>query len=312
MGLENPRIEDGLTIDLAQELDFRLGHLSVSPSSREISRGGVAETLEPRIMQVLVALTRACGSVVSRDELIQSCWEGRVVGEDSINRAIWRLRKVAEHDDPAPFTIETIPRIGYRLKADTALPPTSKPPAPAMPKAFHFGWWRPAIVSLATTMVALGVWSLWPIHNNGNPSPIPILTERGEPAFAPDGTMLAAVSGPATRQVQVNAPSGTRMAQAPGEDGISPSWSPDGKWLAYVAKQPDGTCRIMVVALKQRKARQAAPCKAAEASTFAWGSPYLYFTDQVDASGNAIFRIDLRTGARQRMTGAKQAIDGWP
>src|SRR5258708_29584401 len=66
-------------------------------------------------MQVLVALYRAKGAVVSRDDLIARCWEGRIVGEDAINRAIWRLRKLAEADGDANFTIETIPRVGYRL-----------------------------------------------------------------------------------------------------------------------------------------------------------------------------------------------------
>jgi hypothetical protein len=47
-------------------------------------------------MQVLVALAQAQGAVVSRDSLIARCWEGGYVGEDAINRAIWRLRKLAE------------------------------------------------------------------------------------------------------------------------------------------------------------------------------------------------------------------------
>ena len=108
-------------IDLAREADFRLGGLSVSPSSREVTREGEREALEPRVMQVLVALYRANGAVVSRDELITRCWEGRIVGEDAINRAIWRLRKLAEADGDANFTIETIPRVGYRLMASQPL-----------------------------------------------------------------------------------------------------------------------------------------------------------------------------------------------
>ncbi|HWY64333.1 MAG TPA: winged helix-turn-helix domain-containing protein, partial [Rhizomicrobium sp.] len=89
----------------------------VSPSRLEVSRAGLHETLEPRIMQVLVALYQADGKVVSRDELIARCWEGRVVGEDAITRAIGRLRRLSETDDGASFVIETIPKIGFRLVA---------------------------------------------------------------------------------------------------------------------------------------------------------------------------------------------------
>ena len=114
-------------IDLADEADFQLGALLVSPSTREVGRGELRELLEPRVMQVLVALFRADGRVVSRDELIARCWEGRIVGEDAINRAIGRLRRLSEADGEASFGIETIPRVGYRLMAG---PSAEAGPAP--------------------------------------------------------------------------------------------------------------------------------------------------------------------------------------
>jgi len=66
-------------------------------------------------MQVLVALAQADEQVVSRDELIDSCWEGRIVGDHALNRCIHALRRLARPIDGPPFEIETIPRIGYRL-----------------------------------------------------------------------------------------------------------------------------------------------------------------------------------------------------
>ena len=78
-------------IDLLHETDFRLGDLQVRPAVRGLAGPGGTETLEPRVMQVLVALARAGGEVVSRDGLIASCWEGRIVGEDAIQRCIARL-----------------------------------------------------------------------------------------------------------------------------------------------------------------------------------------------------------------------------
>jgi len=74
-------------IDLARESPFRLGALEVRPPTREVVAGEHREVLEPRVMQVLTALARRRGEVVSRDELVALCWGGRVVGEDAINRA---------------------------------------------------------------------------------------------------------------------------------------------------------------------------------------------------------------------------------
>src|SRR4051812_37475958 len=101
-------------IDLAQEPAFALGPLEVRPATLEVLSGERREQLEPRIMQVLVALARRRGEVVSRDELIQTCWGGRIVGDDSINRCIFRLRKLAESFGGA-FEIATVPRVGFRL-----------------------------------------------------------------------------------------------------------------------------------------------------------------------------------------------------
>ena len=103
-------------IALAHEPGFVLGTLQVDPSAREVTRAGWTDSLEPRVMQVLVALHQADGGVVSRDDLIARCWDGRVVGDDAINRAIGRLRKLSKTDHGATFVIETIPRVGYRLR----------------------------------------------------------------------------------------------------------------------------------------------------------------------------------------------------
>lgn len=103
-------------VDLAHEPDFVIGRLTVSPSRREVVRDdGQREVLEHRVMQVLIALSRAGGSIVTRDELIMLCWDGRVVGEDAIHRVISRLRKLATGIGAGSIEIETITKIGYRL-----------------------------------------------------------------------------------------------------------------------------------------------------------------------------------------------------
>ena len=66
-------------------------------------------------MQVLIALHLAAPDVVSRDDLIAQCWDGRIVSDDAMNGAIKKLRRLSEADQAAFFRIETIPRVGYRL-----------------------------------------------------------------------------------------------------------------------------------------------------------------------------------------------------
>lgn len=123
MLVEAPARVSDRPIELAREQPFRLGDVTVVPRSRELEApDGGRRMLEPRVMQVLVALARAKGATVGRDDLVRTCWNGTVVGEDAINRAISVLRKIAEDLGDAAFRIETIPKLGYRLIAPGSEP----------------------------------------------------------------------------------------------------------------------------------------------------------------------------------------------
>ncbi|HEY1710713.1 MAG TPA: winged helix-turn-helix domain-containing protein, partial [Rhizomicrobium sp.] len=98
-------------IDLSMVADFSFGPVLVRPSLRRVDIGNRQEIIEPRVMQVLIALTRADGRVLSRDALIETCWGGRIVGDDTINRCIGKIRQLSELA-PGAFQVETIPRIG--------------------------------------------------------------------------------------------------------------------------------------------------------------------------------------------------------
>lgn len=103
------------SIDLAREPDFDLGSLRVRPARCEVEWDGSSQTLQRRVMQVLVALAQARGSVISQDDLVSRCWRGLSVSEDAIYRCIGKLRKLAaDYNDP-PFAIEAILGVGYRL-----------------------------------------------------------------------------------------------------------------------------------------------------------------------------------------------------
>ncbi len=113
-------VTDTETVDLAHAADFRLGDVLVRPARRQVIQdGGGTEVLQPRVMQVLVVLAEARGGVVTREELMRACWPGQFVAEDSVNRVILHLRRLAKTLGDGAFRIETIPRVGYRIDAPT-------------------------------------------------------------------------------------------------------------------------------------------------------------------------------------------------
>ncbi|HET9811200.1 MAG TPA: winged helix-turn-helix domain-containing protein [Sphingomicrobium sp.] len=148
---------DGLAIPgrvvLAHEPSFTLGALHVQPALRQISSGGNSETLEPRVMQALVALARADGQIVTRDELIERCWDGRIVTDDAINRVLSRIRQVANGIGNDSFGVETIARVGYRLVATGPTKTADPPPAPVEPARLSR---RIAMVTAAAATITAG------------------------------------------------------------------------------------------------------------------------------------------------------------
>lgn len=109
------------SVTLARAPVFRLGALEVRPPTREVVGTNCRDVLEPRVMQVLVVLAQANGDVVTRDDLMLRCWEGRVVGDDALNRVIGKIRRLAERPGSG-FALETIRKVGYRLTTTTEVP----------------------------------------------------------------------------------------------------------------------------------------------------------------------------------------------
>jgi DNA-binding winged helix-turn-helix (wHTH) protein len=101
--------------DIAGRADFAAGLLRISPARRLIEGPAGSTHVEPIVMKVFLLLLDARGSVVTRDELFGNAWGGVFVGDDSLNRAIGRVRKIASETAPGFFEIETTPRTGYRL-----------------------------------------------------------------------------------------------------------------------------------------------------------------------------------------------------
>jgi len=155
------------SIDLAREADFDLGSLSVRPARCEIEQGGATQTLQRRVMQVLVALAQARGSVVSQHDLVIRCWRGLSVSDDAIVRCISKLRKIAAGYTGPPFAIETIPGVGYRLTSPRFVEHEHEPAAGRAPPGRNRAhvWWAAA----ALLIVALAGAALWTLYGRSSP-----------------------------------------------------------------------------------------------------------------------------------------------
>lgn len=95
---------------------FRLGPWEVVPRDGTLRAGAEVRRLEPQAMDLLVGLAGRAGEVVSRQQLLDEVWGGRIVGDDALTGAVSQVRKALGDDARSPRFVETVPKRGYRLR----------------------------------------------------------------------------------------------------------------------------------------------------------------------------------------------------
>jgi DNA-binding response OmpR family regulator len=94
----------------------RFGDVEVDLSTRTVRRAGTVVALTPMEFDLLVALLRRNGAVVSRMELLAEVWgHSSAVLTRTVDTHIGELRRKLEHDPSTPRHILTVRKAGYRL-----------------------------------------------------------------------------------------------------------------------------------------------------------------------------------------------------
>jgi transcriptional activator of cad operon len=130
------------------------------------------ERLEPKVMDLLFLLASRPGQAFSKDEIMQRLWPNVVVGDDTLARAVSRLRKALGDNPKTPSFIETLPKRGYRLvvpiTAESATGPGQTPP-PARPsrRASPSAWIGGALACAVAVSLAAGSVVQYPSGTGG-------------------------------------------------------------------------------------------------------------------------------------------------
>ncbi len=94
------------------------GSLHIDPEGRQVWKGGRAVELTTIEFDILHALARHAGRVLSREQLIEQVWGYDYYGDERVvDVHIGRLRKKLEEDAGDPETVITVRGVGYRLEA---------------------------------------------------------------------------------------------------------------------------------------------------------------------------------------------------
>src|SRR5213595_3685800 len=95
----------------------QFGAVEVLPASRTVLRSGRPVALTPKEFDLLVALLRRDGAVVSRMELLTEVWGySAAVLSRTVDTHVAELRRKLETDPAVPRHILTVRKAGYRLE----------------------------------------------------------------------------------------------------------------------------------------------------------------------------------------------------
>jgi DNA-binding winged helix-turn-helix (wHTH) protein len=191
--------------DLAVRPDFQAGPIRVSPSRRLVEGPAGKTHLAPLIMQVFLLLLDRDGQVVTRNELFDQCWGGVMVGDDSLNRAVAKVRRIAAAVAPGLFEIETIPRTGYRLTGpilDDRIGRTGSAAVATDGERAQLSR-RVLIGGGAAAAAVLGAGAAWWRIGGGDSSQFETLMARGDEAFRNGSAFEDDAIGPNNRPAMI-------------------------------------------------------------------------------------------------------------
>jgi DNA-binding winged helix-turn-helix (wHTH) protein/tetratricopeptide (TPR) repeat protein len=97
---------------------YRFGKCELDSAQHRLRVAGIERHVEPQVFDLLHFLAEKGDGIVTRDELIERVWNGRIVSDSAISVRINAARKVIGDTGARQDLIKTVPRRGFRLAVD--------------------------------------------------------------------------------------------------------------------------------------------------------------------------------------------------
>ena len=119
---------------------FRFDDCVLDIDRRELRRGGTLVAIEPQVFDLLECLIRNRARVLSRDDLLEAVWGGRVVSDAGIDTRVNAARKAIGDNGAEQRLISTIRAKGFRFVGSVFEKSESPPSEEGRNGAFGTDW----------------------------------------------------------------------------------------------------------------------------------------------------------------------------
>lgn len=110
---------------------FLFDDYAIDSDRRELCRNGTAVHVEPQVFDLIVHLIRNRDRVVSKDDLLEHVWSGRIVSESTLSNRVNAARRALGDSGELQQFIKTVPRRGLRFVGEVREGELESPPAAA-------------------------------------------------------------------------------------------------------------------------------------------------------------------------------------
>lgn len=122
-----------------ESMKYKFSDYVLDTDAHSLSHNYEDQRIEPQVFDLLLLLLKNAGDLVSKDQLIDEIWDGRIVSESAISARIAAARKVIGDDGKRQAFIRTVPRRGLQFVAEvTNDKPVQEIPTPSQSQKIRF------------------------------------------------------------------------------------------------------------------------------------------------------------------------------
>lgn len=96
---------------------YEFGTYALDTVTHALSHDGQAQPVEPQVFDLLHLLVKHAGDLVTKDQLVDEIWGGRIVSDSAISARIAAVRKAVGDDGKRQTIIRTVARRGLQFVA---------------------------------------------------------------------------------------------------------------------------------------------------------------------------------------------------
>ncbi len=100
---------------------YRFGDFELDIARAELRAAGELRPLEPQVFSLLALLVENRERLLSRDEIIEKVWDGRIVSDAAVASRIKSARQALGDDGQAQRFIRTVQKKGFRFVAEASV-----------------------------------------------------------------------------------------------------------------------------------------------------------------------------------------------